>query len=112
MTEERNYPKLQEIIGYDCEVSVPNGPAVHGYILARWMDEAQKRFEEWLDENYGVIWEYGIANYGDLEDVLVKPDAVAGTAKEWAEKAVNAQYGDFTVRRRARGPWERVGSGE
>ena len=45
-------PKLQEIIGYDCEVSVPNGPAVHGYILARWMDEAQKNFDAWLAEHY------------------------------------------------------------
>ena len=44
-------PRLQEIIGYDCEVSVANGPAVHGYILARWMDVKQKDFEAWLEEH-------------------------------------------------------------
>lgn len=43
------YP-LGAIIGYDCEVSVPNGPAVHGFILARWMDQAQPRFDEFLSE--------------------------------------------------------------
>ena len=44
-------PLIQNVIGYDCEVSTPNGPAVHGFILARWMDDAQKRFDAWLKEH-------------------------------------------------------------
>ena len=44
-------PLIQSVIGYDCEVSTPNGPAIQGHILARWMDEAQKRFDAWLEEH-------------------------------------------------------------
>lgn len=39
---------LFAIIGYQAEVSEPNGPAVHGYFLDRWGQEAQQRFETWL----------------------------------------------------------------
>lgn len=51
----------------------------------------------------GPEWEYGIANFGDLEDVIVH-----ARGKEWAEGAVQPEYGDYIVRRRKAGPWEVV----
>ena len=40
--------RISDAIGYDVEVSEPNGPAVHGYITARWADSRQPDFDRWL----------------------------------------------------------------
>ena len=43
--------RISEAIGYDVEVSEPNGPAVHGYITSRWADSRQPEFDRWLAEH-------------------------------------------------------------
>lgn len=43
--------RISEAIGYDVEVSEPNGPAVHGYITSRWADSLQPEFDRWLAEH-------------------------------------------------------------
>ncbi|MHA7617458.1 hypothetical protein ACX12M_02955 [Cellulosimicrobium cellulans] len=42
--------RITEAIGFDAEVSEPNGPAVHGYFTARWADARQPDFDRWLAE--------------------------------------------------------------
>ncbi len=54
-------------------------------------------------------WEYGIASFGDSADVMQKPATVGDkTDREWAEDAIQREYGDQIVRRRKPGPWEPV----
>ena len=43
--------RISEAIGYDVEVSEPNGPTVHGYITSRWADSRQPEFDRWLAEH-------------------------------------------------------------
>ena len=40
--------RISDAIGYDVEVSEPNGPAVHGYITDRWANSRQPEFDRWL----------------------------------------------------------------
>ena len=40
--------RISDAIGYDVEVSEPNGPAVHGYITDRWANSRQPDFDRWL----------------------------------------------------------------
>jgi hypothetical protein len=47
---------LFDIIGYVGEVSEPNGPAVKGYFLDRWGQEANRDFQAWLDEHDRVAY--------------------------------------------------------
>lgn len=57
-------PRITEAMGYDCEVSVPNGPAMHGYVLARWADRRQPIFEKWYAEKIRAAketaWRQGV----------------------------------------------------
>lgn len=61
-------PKISEAIGYDVEVSAPNGPALRGYITARWADERQPDFNRWLANYVDVladkITETQVSRYG------------------------------------------------
>lgn len=43
--------RLTHIIGYSAETSAPNEKPRWGHFTARWADEAQKNFEEWLEEH-------------------------------------------------------------
>ena len=43
--------RISDAIGYDVEVSEPNGPAVHGYITDRWANSRQPEFDRWLAEH-------------------------------------------------------------
>lgn len=40
--------RLSHAMGYDAEVSEPNGQPVHGYVLARWADSREPEFQRWL----------------------------------------------------------------
>ena len=54
-------------------------------------------------------WEYGCANFGDLDDVMTLPGTLAlqgKTEREWAEGVLQPEYGDLLVRRRRVGAWE------
>lgn len=53
-------------------------------------------------------WEYGCANFGDLDDVITVPGPLAlqgKTDREWAEGVLQPEYGDILVRRRATSDW-------
>ena len=72
--------RISEAIGYDVEVSEPNGPAVHGYITSRWADSLQPEFDRWLAEHdREVAMKILYAEYGDtwVETYLLPsvPDA-------------------------------------
>ena len=43
--------RISDAIGYDVEVSEPNGPTVHGYITDRWANSRQPEFDRWLAEH-------------------------------------------------------------
>jgi hypothetical protein len=52
-------------------------------------------------------WEYGVANFGDIDDVMQKPETVTDkTDREWAEAVIQREYGDSIVRRRKASDWE------
>lgn len=61
--------KIQHIIGYDCEVSGANGPVIRGFISAEWMDEAQEKFDRWLEahdrEVAAKAWDEGASALAD-----------------------------------------------
>lgn len=50
-------------------------------------------------------WEYAIANYGDLDDIISEP-SVDRSTMGWARGALMPEYGDLIVRRKVAGPWE------
>ena len=51
--------RISEAIGYDVEVSKPNGPAVHGYITARWADSRQPEFDRFVARIKAEAWDEG-----------------------------------------------------
>lgn len=66
-----------------------NEHAAHGALWDRGTDEED------------VNLEYGIANFGDLEDVILEPQADR-SSRAWAQAAMQVSYGDKLVARR----WE------
>ena len=70
--------RISDAIGYDVEVSEPNGPAVHGYITDRWANSRQPEFDRWLNSikaealreardavRASSFWADGSDNYAD-----------------------------------------------
>ncbi len=56
-------------------------------------------------------WEYGCANFGDLDDVMTVPGPLAlkgKTGRKWAKGVLQPEYGDLLVRRRPASKWEPV----
>lgn len=51
--------RISEAIGYDVEVSEPNGPAVHGYITSRWADSRQPEFDRFVARIKAEAWAEG-----------------------------------------------------
>ena len=51
--------RISDAIGYDVEVSEPNGPTVHGYITDRWANSRQPEFDRWLNEVKAEAWDEG-----------------------------------------------------
>ena len=49
--------RISDAIGYDVEVSEPNGPTVHGYITDRWANSRQPEFDAWLAEHDAKVRE-------------------------------------------------------
>ena len=78
-----NTYKISDAIGYDVEVSEPNGPAVHGYITDRWANSRQPEFDRWLAEHDREVaekaWDegaiFGIRNQHGTVDVYIR-DAI------------------------------------
>jgi len=83
-----------------------NGDRDGGRVLIRYNDLAAL-----LAETAPTEWEYGCANFGDLDDVMTVPGPLAlqgKTDRQWVEGVLQPEYGDFLVRRRKAGPWEPV----
>lgn len=62
--------RISDAIGYDVEVSEPNGPTVHGYITVRWADSRQPEFDAWLNEVKADL----LHEVADLYDTLQTRD--------------------------------------
>ena len=54
--------RISDAIGYDVEVSEPNGPTVHGYITARWADSRQADFNRFVARIKAEAWDEGFAD--------------------------------------------------
>ena len=52
--------RISDAIGYDVEVSEPNGPAVHGYITARWADSRQADFNRFVARIKAEAWDEAV----------------------------------------------------
>ena len=51
--------RISEAIGYDVEVSEPNGPTVHGYITDRWANSRQADFDRFVARVKAEAWDEG-----------------------------------------------------
>lgn len=52
--------RIADLIGYGVEVSAPDGPAVYGYITARWAESRQADFEGALNKIKADAWDEGV----------------------------------------------------
>lgn len=76
--------RISDAIGYDVEVSKPNGPAVHGYITARWADSRQADFNRFVARIKAEAWDEGFvagAN-ADMGDYEHPPEIVTNPYRE------------------------------
>lgn len=60
--------QISEAIGYDVEVSEPNGPTVHGYITARWADSRQADFNRFVARVKAEAWHEGFCAAEEQHD--------------------------------------------
>ena len=51
--------RISDAIGYDVEVSEPNGPTVHGYITDRWANSRQADFNRFVARVKAEAWYEG-----------------------------------------------------
>ena len=68
MEGELNTARISDAIGYDVEVSKPNGPAVHGYITARWADSRQADFNRFVARIKAEAWDDGFCAAEEQHD--------------------------------------------
>lgn len=57
--------RISDAIGYDVEVSEPNGPAVHGYITDRWANSRQPEFDRFVARIKAEAWDEGFCAAGE-----------------------------------------------
>lgn len=112
MTEDELREKIKTAIGYDLvPLSIRNHPEItREFRTVEDRDGLVDRITAaLLPDLVEPTWEYGVANFGDLDDVMMKPETLpAKNDLQWAEKVIQREYGDRIVRRRKAGPWEDV----